>query len=169
MVLPDESLAEEVKSVGVPAGVEIQIGHLPEALAPADLAIASTGTVTMECAFFGVPAVTLYKTSWLTYEIGKRIVKVKSLTMPNLLAGEEVFPEFIQNAATPKNISRAAVELLQNEARRKSIKARLVEIVSSLGGPGASLRAARAITQLLQPQIHRKKIETKEALVGMAR
>ncbi|HEX4264101.1 MAG TPA: lipid-A-disaccharide synthase [Verrucomicrobiae bacterium] len=152
IVLPDESLASEAKSLGVPSGVKIQIGNLSQALAESDLAIASTGTVTMECAFFGVPAVTLYKTSWVTYEIGKRIVKVKSLTMPNLLADEEVFPEFIQNAATPENISRAALELLQNEERRKSIKAKLAKIVSSLGGPGASERAARAITRLLDPQ-----------------
>ena len=59
--------------------------------------------MTMECAFFGVPTVTLYKTSWLTYQIAKRIVTVKSLTMPNLLAGETVYPEFIQDDATPEN------------------------------------------------------------------
>ena len=152
IVLPDDVLAAQAKSLGVPPDVEIQIGKLSEALAGAALAIASTGTVTMECAFFGVPAVTMYKTSWATYELGKRIVKVKSLTMPNLLAGEEVFPEFIQNDATPENISRAALELLQNESRRKWMKAKLAEIVSSLGGPGASQRAARAITDLLQPK-----------------
>jgi lipid-A-disaccharide synthase len=150
IVLPDESLAEEARLFNVPPDIAIQIGNLPAALAQSDLALASTGTVTMECAFFGVPTVTLYKTSWATYEIGKRIVKVKSLTMPNLLAGEEVFPEFIQNDATAANISRAALELLQNEARRKSMKVKLAEIVASLGGPGASRRAARAITQLLE-------------------
>jgi lipid-A-disaccharide synthase len=150
IILPDESLAAEARSLSVPPDIEIQLGNLSEALAQSDLAIASTGTVTMECAFFGVPTVTLYKTSWATYEIGKRIVKVKSLTMPNLLAGEEVFPEFIQNDATAENISRAALELLQNEARRKSIKTKLAEIVTSLGGPGASRRAALAITQLLE-------------------
>jgi lipid-A-disaccharide synthase len=148
MVLPNDTLAEQAKSLGV-ANVEIQIGRLHEALAQADVAIASTGTVTMECAFFGVPTVTLYKTSRLTYEIGKRIVKVKSLTMPNLLADEEVYPEFIQDAATPENISRAALELLQNESRRTQIKIKLAEIISSLGGRGASQRAAKAIASLL--------------------
>jgi len=151
MVLPGEALAEEARKLGIPTGVEIQIGKLPEALLRADLALASTGTVTMECAFFGVPAVTLYKTSWATYELGKRIVKVKSLTMPNLLADEEVFPEFIQNAATAENLSRAALELLRNEAHRRLIKSKLAQIVASLGGPGASQRAAKAIAQLLQP------------------
>jgi lipid-A-disaccharide synthase len=62
MVLPGEDLAQLAKSSGTPADLEIQTGHLPAALAGADLAIASTGTVTMECAFFGVPTVTLYKT-----------------------------------------------------------------------------------------------------------
>ncbi len=85
MVLPNESLVQLAKSLG--ANCEIQIGNLPDALAQADVAIASTGTVTMECAFFGVPTVTLYKTSWVTYEIAKRIVTVKSLTMPNIAGG----------------------------------------------------------------------------------
>jgi lipid-A-disaccharide synthase len=148
MVLPNENLVQLAKSLG--ANLEIQIGNLPDALAQADIAIASTGTVTMECAFFGVPTVTLYKTSWLTYQIAKRIVTVKSLTMPNLMAGEEVFPEFIQNAATPENISRAALELLQNESRRAKIKSQLEKIISSLGEPGASQRAAAAILSLFK-------------------
>ena len=151
IVLPDTSLVERARSLGVADDIELQIGNLPAALANTDIALASTGTVTMECAFFGVPAVTLYKTSWATYELGKRIVKVKSLTMPNLLADEEVFPEFIQNAATPENLACAALDLLQNESRRAAIKSKLAQIVTSLGGPGASYRAAQTIAQLLKP------------------
>ena len=134
------------KSLG--ANLEIQIGNLPQSLAEADLAISKTGTVTVECAFFGVPTVTLYKTSWLTYQIAKRIVTVKSLTMPNLLADEEIFPEFVQGAATPENIAKAALELLQNEPRRAQIKKRLAEVVATLGEPGAAKRAAGAILSL---------------------
>jgi len=130
--------------------LKIRIGDLPSALMQTDVAIASTGTVTVECAFFGVPTVTLYKTSWSTYEIAKRIVTVKSLTMPNLLAGEEIYPEFIQTAATPENISRAALELLNDEARCKTLKAKLASVVASLGGPGANARAADGIVSLLR-------------------
>jgi lipid-A-disaccharide synthase len=148
MVLPDDSLVQLAKSLGVTANVEIQIGDLPKALAEADVAIASTGTVTMECAFFGVPTVTLYKTSWFTYEIAKRIVTVKSLTMPNILAGEEIYPEFVQGDATPENISCAALELLQDESRRTKIKSQLAKIISSLGETGAAGRAATAILSL---------------------
>jgi lipid-A-disaccharide synthase len=149
MVLPNQGLKELADKLSVlPANFEIQIGDLPQALTQADVAIASTGTVTVECAFFGVPTVTLYKTSWLTYQIARRIVTVKSLTMPNLLAGEEVFPEFVQGAATARNIAGAALELLQNEPRRTRIKTRLSIVVASLGGPGANERAARAIRRL---------------------
>ncbi len=146
MVLPNPSLVALAKSLG--ANLEIQIGELPWALAESDVAIASTGTVTMECAFFGVPTVTLYKTSWLTYQIARRIVTVKSLTMPNLLAGETVYPEFIQQDATPENLSSAALELLQDESRRQKIKTQLTKIITSLGEPGAAGRAAEAILRL---------------------
>jgi lipid-A-disaccharide synthase len=150
MVLPNPALLQLAKSLGAPPDVAIQIGELPLALAEADVAIASTGTVTMECAFFGVPAVTLYKTSWLTYQIARHLVTVKSLTMPNLLAGEPVYPEFIQNAATPENLSRAALELLQDDTRRKRIQAQLRKIIASLGEPGAAKRAAAAVLSLFQ-------------------
>jgi lipid-A-disaccharide synthase len=148
MVLPNE----ELKQLASPAqsGLEIQVGNLHEALAHADLAITKTGTVTMECAFFGVPAVTMYKKWFLGLAIALGIVTVKSLTMPNLMAGEEVYPEFIQSAATPPNIARAALDLLQNESRRQKMKLQLSGIIASLGEPGASRRAAAAISSLFQ-------------------
>jgi len=151
MVLPDEDLKNLADRLfTLPQDWEIQIGNVPQALAGADAAIASTGTVTMECAFFGVPTVTLYKTSWFNWEIAKRIATVKWATMPNILTNEEVFPEFIQNAATPENIARAALELLQDESRRQQIKAQLAKIISSLGEPGAGQRAAAAILSLFR-------------------
>jgi lipid-A-disaccharide synthase len=102
----------------------------------------------MECALFGVPTVTLYKKWLLGLAMALGIITVKSLTMPNLLAGEEVYPEFLQGAATPENISHAALELLQNEVRREKIQAQLAQIIASLGEPGASMRAASAILNL---------------------
>jgi lipid-A-disaccharide synthase len=149
MVLPSESLVQQAKAFSLPANLEVQAGDLPDSLAEADAAVASTGTVTTECAYFGVPTVALYKTSWSTWQIARHIVKVKYGAMPNLLANEEIFPEFIQDAATPENLARAAVELLRDEKRRAKVKARLAEIVASLGGPGATRRAAQAITRLV--------------------
>ena len=151
MVLSNEKLVQQAKTLGVPAWLQGRVGGLPEALSEADVAIASTGTVTMECAYFGVPTVALYKTSWITYQIARRIVKVKYLAMPNLLANEEVFPEFIQGAATTDNITRATVELLRDAPRRAKVKAKLAEIVASLGPPGATRRASKAIVSRLKP------------------
>jgi lipid-A-disaccharide synthase len=148
IVLPGEALLTQARALGLPP--EVATGsRLDEALARATTAIASTGTVTVECAYFGVPTVTLYKTSWSTYAIGKRVVKVKSLTMPNLLAGKPVFPEFIQDQATPQALAEAALALLTDTARRAQIQAQLRKIIASLGGPGAAPRAAEALADLL--------------------
>jgi lipid-A-disaccharide synthase len=150
MVLPAEKLAELAKPNTAPIPhLNVQIGNLAESLAEATVAIASTGTVTVECAYFGVPTVALYKAAWSDYLIARQIVRVKHLAMPNLLAGEEIYPEFIQHKATPDNIARATLELLRQPARRNAVKARLAQVVKSLGEPGANRRAARAILQLL--------------------
>jgi lipid-A-disaccharide synthase len=149
MVLPNEPLLQQARSNGLPNDLEVRVEGLSDSLGEATVAIASTGTVTLECAFFGVPTVALYKTSWFTYEFAKRIVTVKYIAMPNLLANECLFPELLQSAATGQNIARAALELLQNEHRRAAIKARLGQVLASLGQPGATRRAAQAILRLL--------------------
>jgi lipid-A-disaccharide synthase len=149
MILPNDTLFQSVKSLVLPAGLELQIGGLTDALAGANVAITKSGTITMECAAFGVPAVVFYKTSWPTYVIANQLITVKYLAMPNLLAGEAIYPEFIQNDATPENISRAALELLRDEARRKTVKTKLAQVIGSLGGAGAPERAAAAIVSLL--------------------
>jgi lipid-A-disaccharide synthase len=149
MVLPNPALKELADKLSTPPpNVEIQAGNLPQALARADVVISKTGTVTMECAFFGVPTVTLYQKPLLHLAITLGIITVKSLTMPNLLAGAEIYPEFLQKDARPENIAQAALELLENESRRQEIRSQLAGIIASLGGPGACDRAARAILSL---------------------
>lgn len=167
MVLPDEKLKQMVDmycSFGMGGQVllqinkgetptlvkmQTQVGDLPEALAQADLAITKSGTVTMECALHGVPAVVFYKTSWPTYFIGKQIITVKYLAMPNLIADEAIYPEFVQQTATAENIAAAGLELLRNDARRAAVQGKLAEVIASLGQPGAPVRAASAILSLL--------------------
>ena len=148
MVLSDR-LAQMARRLGLPKDFEMR-PNLADALAQADLAIAKSGTVTLECAFFRVPTVAMYKTSTLTYVIAKRIVKVKWIAMPNILANEEVFPEFVQGDATADNIAGAALELLRDMARRNTVKAKLGAIAASLGEPGAARRAADEILGLFE-------------------
>jgi lipid-A-disaccharide synthase len=150
MVLPDR-LAPIARAIGLPAEFELR-PNLGDELRQAHLAIAKSGTVTLECAFFRVPTVTMYKTSALTYAIAKCIVQVKWISMPNLLANEEVFPEFVQSAATADNIARTALELLRDSTRRNTVKVKLDAIVASLGEPGAARRGADRILKLLEPR-----------------
>jgi lipid-A-disaccharide synthase len=153
LVAPSEELAALARSFLAGGGpeIEIQIGRLAEALSEATVAIASTGTVTLECAYFGVPTVALYKTSWWTYWIARQVVTISYLSMPNILAHEPLFPEFIQLEATPANIAGAALELLAEPARRAGIQGKLARVISTLGGPGAAQRAAAAILKRFLP------------------
>jgi lipid-A-disaccharide synthase len=150
LVAADERLADYMRAFQVAAmpGVEIQTGHLADALSTATLAIASTGTVTMECAYFGLPTVAMYKTSFLFHFLARRLVTVKYLAMPNLLADEPLFPEFIQRQATAGNLAEAALELLADAPRRSAIRAKLRRVIESLGGPGSSRRAAAILLRL---------------------
>ncbi len=150
MVMPNDALAALARpSTEAVPGLRVQVGGLAEALRAATVALASTGTVTMECACFGVPTVALYKTSWSTYQIGRRIIRVEYLAMPNLLAGEAVFPEFIQDDATALNLADAVVELLRLPEQRAAVQRKLAAVIASLGGPGATRRAATAVLRLL--------------------
>ena len=152
LIAPSEEMAALARAFIQPGPpeIEIQVGCLPEALSQAALALASTGTVTLECAYFGVPTVAFYKTSLLTYLIARRMVSVQYLAMPNLLAGEAIYPEFIQHRATASNLGAAALDLLADAPRRAEIRSKLSRVISSLGGPGATHRAAAAIVRLAE-------------------
>jgi len=150
LVALNERLADYMRSfqvAGVPK-LEIQTGRLAEALSNATLAIASTGTVTMECAYFGVPTLAMYKASTLFYHVARWFITVKYLAMPNILADELLFPEFIQGRATAENLAKAALDLLADAPRRAEIRAKLRRVIASLGGPGSTQRAAAIILQL---------------------
>lgn len=140
-------------------GIEVLRGGLSEALTRATLALACTGTVTLECAWHAVPTIAFYRTSRTTFEIGKRLVTVRYLAMPNLLAcgvgaadlpgSSPVVPELIQDDATPDRIVAVASEWLKNSRVREQVGLRLRAITETLGEPGASDRAARAVLKLI--------------------
>ena len=146
LVLPHEA-ARSALPPGIPhpKGMSIQIGKLATALADADVAIASTGTVTLECAWFAVPTIALYKTSWSTYQIGKRIIQVPFLAMPNLLSGKAVLPEFVQDAATSDALAEATLRLLTTPGALTEVRKALIQVRQLLGPSGATERAAERI------------------------
>jgi len=150
IVFASEDHRREWEEIVRKAGIEIHPGPVLEALRYTDLAITKSGTVTLECAVMGVPAVVMYRTSWPTYFVARKVVNVRYLSMPNLIANEEVYPEFIQHRATPSNIARAAIDLLSDPKRYIRVKETLAKISTGLRTPGATRRAAMAICKLLE-------------------
>ncbi|MDP6034413.1 MAG: hypothetical protein QGG55_00065, partial [Verrucomicrobiota bacterium] len=136
------------------AGWNLEIGNIAAALKQADVAIASSGTVTMECAWFRVPTVVLYKTSWPTYALGRWFINIPHIAMPNVLAGHEIFPEFIQGEATGKNLARAVKRFLFGKETQEKIRLELDKVAGTLGDKGAAGRAANAVIAQMDKPMH---------------
>ncbi len=110
-----------------------------------DLAVVTSGTATLETGYFGTPMIVVYRTSWLTYLIGRMLVRVKNIGLVNIVAGRAVVPELIQHRATPARIAAEAERILSDPAVGKAMSADLGVIRARLGTPGASKRVADAI------------------------
>ena len=131
--------------------VKVEVGNAHEVMQRATLAVTASGTATMECAFYGCPMIVVYKVNWLTYLIGRMVVKVNWLAMPNVIAGHAIVPEFIQQDAKADRIAAAARKLLENAKKREAMQRELAAVVQSLGGVGASERAATLVLRELSP------------------
>jgi lipid-A-disaccharide synthase len=116
-------------------------------LASADVALIASGTATVQAALHDTPMVVVYRLSPLTYRIGRRLVRVDTFAMVNLVAGERLVPELIQDAFTPEAAAAEALSMLTDTDRASAIRAGLARVRQRLGGPGASRRAAAAIVQ----------------------
>ncbi len=124
---------------------EYNIGYAISHLSRCALALVASGTASLECALVGIPQIVVYRVHPLTYAVGRRLVKVNYLSMVNVLANEAVVPEFLQDKLEPSAVAQEALELLGNSQRRETMKRRVAQVVATLGGPGASKRAAEAI------------------------
>ena len=118
-------------------------------LASADVALVASGTATVQAALHDTPMVVVYRVSPTTYRIGRRLVKVDTFGMVNLIAGRRLVPELIQDACTPEAIAREAVSMLKDADRAREIRVGLAEVRGRLGGAGASRRAAEAILKVM--------------------
>jgi lipid-A-disaccharide synthase len=125
-------------------------GDTDSVLAAADVALTASGTATVQTAIHDTPMVIVYRLSPLTYRLGRPLVKVDTFGMVNLIAGEKIVPELIQNDFTPEAVAREAVSMLTDSARAARIREGYARVRSKLGGPGASRRAAEAILRLVR-------------------
>ena len=119
------------------------------ALATADLAIAASGTVTLECAIVGVPVIVVYRLGALTYPLARRLVRIPHFSLVNIVAGRMVVPELLQGDARGPKIAEEAVKLLAPK-RHAEVIADLDEVRHQLGAGGAARRAAEKIATLLR-------------------
>jgi len=126
------------------------------ALAAADVALTASGTATVQCALHDTPMVIVYRVSPLSYQLLRRLVKVEAIGMVNLIAGEKIVPELVQEAFTPDAVAREAVSMLTDRPRAARIREGLARVRERLGGPGASRRAAEAILRVAQSRAKMK-------------
>jgi lipid-A-disaccharide synthase len=116
----------------------------------ATLGMVCSGTATLEAAYFGLPMVITYKVAPLTYVLGRLLIRVPHLGMPNVLAKREIVPELLQEAASPEALARVTESLLTDSGRRSAQQTAFREIVTQLGQPGAGARAAQSVAAILK-------------------
>lgn len=123
-------------------------GQAHEALAACDAVLIASGTATLEAMLFKRPMVVAYRMAGLTFKILSKLVKVDYVALPNLLAGREVAPEFLQDAATPEAMGAALLQRLQPTDTREQVMADYLRLHQMLRRD-ADQAAADAVTELL--------------------
>ncbi len=123
-----------------------------------DYLIIASGSATLEAGMLGCPMVIVYKLNWITYWLARLLLETDCYGLINIVAGERVVPELIQSEATPQNIAREALSVLNNPERHQSIRNRLLKVQDSLGQPGVMQRIAERISEVLHDRMSHEKI-----------
>lgn len=118
-------------------------------MAACDLLIIASGTAALEAALLGRPAVVVYRTSSFTALAAKFLLKLKYVSLPNIIAGFEIYPELLQNDFEPDRVIAEALKILEDKVRCDRIRAQLLRVAESLGSAGADKRAARLLAELM--------------------
>lgn len=143
--IPISLLEEKIQASGL--DVKITEGNNYDLFSVADLALATSGTVTLEAALCGLGSVIVYKTNPVTYFIAKLLVNIPHIGLPNIVAAKSVVPELIQNDFTPAKVAREALALLESR-RNAKMKEDLAYVKERLGKPGAVGRVAELVLKI---------------------
>jgi lipid-A-disaccharide synthase len=147
-----EAGRELMRKLSYEAGlVDVRIGlkNAYELMQRAFVGMVASGTATLESSFFLLPFVLVYKVSWFSYIPGRLLIRVDHLGMPNILAGKQIIPEFIQRDAIPERIADAVWELYENPILRAKMVSEMDRVIKLLGEKGAARRAAEAVVREL--------------------
>lgn len=132
-----------------PDGIKLVSGQTYDLLRHSAAALVTSGTATLETALIGVPQVVCYKGNSLSYLVARRIVKVKYISLVNLIADELLVAELIQNELTPVNLERELSKILVDQDERQHMFDGYIRLKQKLGGPGAAKRTAGLMVQYL--------------------
>ena len=135
---------------GTSVGIKILQGDVYELLSICDIALVASGTATLETAISEVPMVIAYKVSPITYWTAKKFVKVPHIGLANLVAGERVVPELIQNEVIPERLAHEALTILENDHVKENMVEKLRGVKKSLGKGGASKTTAKIAFELMR-------------------
>ena len=131
------------------ADVRLYPGSHAELIRAADLVLVASGTTTLEVAFAGKAMIVMYNASRLFYNlIGRRMIHTKYLSLPNILAGREVVPEFMPYYRSTAPIAERAIELLHDDTVRSRMEEDLRNVVEPLRAPGTARRVARMVLDM---------------------
>lgn len=117
-----------------------------------DAIMTTSGTASLEIALLGIPMVIAYRLSTLTYWLGRLLVNIKFIGLPNIIAGRGIVRELIQDELTAKNLSEEILRLLQDGHHREACLAGLQEVKTQLGQGGGTQKMAALIVEMLNPQ-----------------
>ena len=146
--LNNDDITPQLKASGL--DVTMTGERIHDMIRACDAVISVSGTVTLEIALVGAPMVIIYKLSPLTFQLAKRLVKIDNIGLCNIVAGETVVKELIQNEANPCTISAEIASILTNAEYNSDIRLKLAAIRAKLGCGGASINVAKLTLALME-------------------
>lgn len=129
--------------------IKIIRNHNYEMMKYCDFLVVTSGTATLETAYLGTPFLIVYKTSKISFELGKRFIKIKRIGLPNIILDKDIIPELIQDEANGKLISNKTLEIINSKEKYDKISDELKELHEILGSKSASNEVSKIIENLL--------------------
>lgn len=151
----DDAREAQVKAIAGDFPVETVVGGAYDVLDAARFCLVASGTATLETCLFGVPMVIVYRVSPVSYWLARMLVDIEHIGIVNILADKRIVPEFVQQDACVQKVLPAALELMDDTPARAHMLEDLAAVKASLGGPGASARAAAEVLRILDTKTRR--------------
>ncbi len=145
VLYPGDAIRWQIEAMNLPANITLRAADDPVGAAAV---LTTSGTMSMHCALAGIPGAVTYKTDPLTYWLGRMIVKVEFIGIANLLLKREMYPEFIQGAATAEALASELRDALENETRRDATRETSTELKTLLSAQTDASPAGWIATQL---------------------